>query len=803
MKDANGKYVDLNKNAGTNNLGGKGDRVVYLGFIRTADMNSAITDLAVMNMKGGYSIEDYKDLINRQMSAQIIPFVEGFLAAIREYRTNYDSPIAANRARARAIHDALNLMFDDDCGDAGLGDLLLNETKYEMGDERYNALSEDEKKDHADILTIIQQAHGNAVLLMENLVTRACDTNDDTWIDRFVGNSYEDMLFDTGLSASKARKQLDLLYYDDAMKIVGMWDDFHTILDSFNESVVALDGALRIDIPDAGIDYENTTIENATEEELEAYAHEAAALTETADLAGTEFENVIIGPFLESIDYEDGTLLDFFRQSADEIEDDFTSLYPLVAALSDGQRAGLEFITLSDLIAFAATGEEGYSKFDLGIETGYSIYFGVDRGIYDLDNVALTSDALREGKTGFGFEDTAEAEFALSMWTKIMATLTAASAVSLGAAVFYSKQSQKIIRSLETQIEKMEAELKTLTGENFTPFSELSARIRNSNIKINELKNGILKNEKLLNFEKTAKFDRFGMKNYSIVDEINFNMVKKIKIGNYEGQIKTLTRELQAAQKQTAFYESVMEDLNAEIAPKKAAIASKRAQIATRSRLSRGLVSGGTVLTIVFAAATAYLVYRDFKDMLDRYKVTYTVIPRYMVDVEDIVGYNERGDMIVLKNQSAFYKAALCNRKSGDEWYNILGSVGDLNGTVGKEWLALYAEKNELKPPILADSFLITGKEEIPAGYRTGIHMFGSGSVFNLNNSTLCWNPGAPAIYVYYKTDTSGAGASVSGSVFSAGTAAIFGIGGMAVGALAAAAVMTLVKKKKEIPAEA
>jgi|GEM_PF-5205641 len=39
-----------------------------------------------------------------------------------------------NKARAQYIHDALNNFTDDDRDDAPLGDLLLNETKYEMGD---------------------------------------------------------------------------------------------------------------------------------------------------------------------------------------------------------------------------------------------------------------------------------------------------------------------------------------------------------------------------------------------------------------------------------------------------------------------------------------------------------------------------------------------------------------------------------------------------------------------------------------------------------------------------------------------
>ncbi len=70
-----------------------------------------------------------------------------------------------------------------------------------------------------------------------------------------------------------------------------------------------------------------------------------------------------------------------------------------------------------------------------------------------------------------------------------------------------------------------------------------------------------------------------------------------------------------------------------------------------------------------------------------------------------------------------------------------------------KERLALYSEKNEMKQPILADSFLVTNDSKIPAGYENGIHMFGSYTAFNLNSALYCWNGGAPEIYVYFKTD--------------------------------------------------
>ena len=163
LKNGN-EYADLNKGAG-GGLGSKGNRVVLFGYKTTNNKYDAITDLAVINMKGGYSVKDYELLMQNRMTEQIVPFVEKFVYALEEYRENYNSENSANKARAKYVHDALNKLTDDDCGNAGLGDLLLNETKYEMGDEAYEALSDEEKNKHADILTIIAQANGNATQL--------------------------------------------------------------------------------------------------------------------------------------------------------------------------------------------------------------------------------------------------------------------------------------------------------------------------------------------------------------------------------------------------------------------------------------------------------------------------------------------------------------------------------------------------------------------------------------------------------------------------------------------------------------
>lgn len=183
--------------------------------------------------------------------------------------------------------------------------------------------------------------------------------------------------------------------------------------------------------------------------------------------------------------------------------------------------------------------------------------------------------------------------------------------------------------------------------------------------------------------------------------------------------------------------------------------------------------------------------------MVNHYMVEFTPIPRYMVDEKDITAFNEYGEKIVIKNQAAYYKAALCNRKSSDEYYDIVGDVADLNGDVGKQWLAIYYAKNEAEMPVLANSLkVVTGSGQIPAGYTNGVHMFGTGAAENINNTLYIWSSSARSVYLYYLLDAGSA--SLTGSGFSAGTAAVSAGAGFAVGALVSGLLVKNAGKKRK-----
>ena len=105
LADDKGNYADLNEDAGAKSplKGGPNQKIVYLGYKTTDDASDAITDLAVMNMNGGFSYQEYENLMKTQMDTQIKPFVDRFISTLSEYRENLKKPQdSANYKRAPA-----------------------------------------------------------------------------------------------------------------------------------------------------------------------------------------------------------------------------------------------------------------------------------------------------------------------------------------------------------------------------------------------------------------------------------------------------------------------------------------------------------------------------------------------------------------------------------------------------------------------------------------------------------------------------------------------------------------------------
>jgi len=402
LTDDSGQYADLNKDAGSKSILKKGpnQKIVYLGYKTTEDADDAITDLAVMNMDGGYSFQDYEKLMDTHMDTQIKPFVDRFIATLTEYRENLKKPKdSINYKRANYYRMLLNLLTDDDTGGKPLGDLLINQTKYEMGDEAYNKLSEEEKKNHCDILTLLMQGNGQAVQLMETELTKSADAADNTWLDRFLATDLEALKEDIKkenphMTPSEINEELDKKYHDDAKKIRDKWGAFNEILLNYDNAVNNANEAAEADVDSKEI----TLTDKSTDKEIEEAASNLIDVQAAQVKGGMAAEDIVAHDYLEATEYGDGTLLEFFERDQSEFfdEDTIRELYPIVEALSGGQIAGLDFLSIKDMILMAVTDENGFKTVNVDSLTSASIFQDVNREIYERGGVALTNDALRQ-----------------------------------------------------------------------------------------------------------------------------------------------------------------------------------------------------------------------------------------------------------------------------------------------------------------------------------------------------------------------------------------------------------------------
>ena len=732
-----GSYADFNEGAGSKSAlkAGPNQKIVYLGYKTTSDASDAITDLAVMNMDGGYSFQEYEILMDTQMETQVKPFVDRFIATLAEYRENLGKPAdTLNFKRADYYRNLLNKLTDDDTGGKPLGDLLMNETKYEMGDEAYNALSDEEKKNHCDILTLLMQGNGQAVLLMETELAKSADAMDDTWLDRFL-SSDPDSLYNTikrknpTMTHSEVNAELDKQYYDTARKIVEKWSAFGEVLAGYDEAFEKTTAVSEVDAEALGEKIDSVG-ENASQDAAADAAVSALEAESAMVESGVAAEDVVVWEYLYATEYGDSNLYDFFDRDASEFntEEGIRELYPMVDALTAGQIAALDFLSIKDMILMAYADENGFSSVDTDSMEPASIYEGVNREIYERGGVALTNDALR-AKANAQEKSTS---FELSTLGIVLWGCTAvAGAVAMGTAIAdaamkaseIGKASQKLADA-QKHLSNIQAQLKKIaeTGLN---------------------------------------------KQY----QVTLTHVEQANINN----VNDLTEKLEKTTK----------------------------EVASKSSVCKYLAVGFTVAMVILSVVS---IIQTVSELVEYYNVDFAPIPKYIVDEVDITATNEKGEKVMIQNQTAYYKAVLCNRTAGSsdiekENYDILLDRNDLNGDVGKQWLALYSVKYENGTPILADSLkFVNGSSDLPEGYTTGVHRFGEKGAFNLTSKYYCYNDPNNGTYLFFRNAASTVKdiAAATGSMFSGGSLAIGAAGGLIVGFVVALMITKAAKKKEE-----
>lgn len=369
------------------NLNDGGKTYVMLGYKTTGDIRESITDLAVMNMNGGYSVEDYKTFLKSQKN-RIAEFLNEFMSVIKEYRAN----LKAGKTKATVVHELLNNYTDDDTG-MKMGDLLNSATlQDELGIQESIEASNPENL--PNLITILMQGNAQVIKSIEVLLSMAADPADNTWIDRFAELDYDTLLDDLEDSRpdlnteSKRRQYLDNVYGEAASELGKASVILREKLSDYEEMSLYLE-----DVTEKGLE------ENFGNAEKD---YKAVLQTKEWVAVATIYENL---KNYEGENFNKGELLELFMEDNDP--DDEEIFYPMAAALSEGQRNGMPFIGFDQLLQFAFATEESWKQVaqsnqaEMGGFDSVSVYANIDRGVYaDDGSVAITDKAQREKTVG-------------------------------------------------------------------------------------------------------------------------------------------------------------------------------------------------------------------------------------------------------------------------------------------------------------------------------------------------------------------------------------------------------------------
>ena len=666
LTDNGYEILDYNLNEGADDTFST-ERAVYLGYTTTSNANEAITDMKLMNMKGGYSVQDYQMILDEQKT-NIKNFFKNFKVAVKEFRENYN----AGQTRAIAAYETLNILYDDDT-QQNIGDLLLNKVREEYTDEEYNALSDEEKAKVGDMTTILMQANADAVLTIEQTIATATDDSDTLWTERYQeAKTYDEMVDELmeskNLTVNEAEKELASEYDADAKLIAANFDSYKDYLGKYTNS---------------GITLTNTT------EEIEAYADADEDFDMSEWLAlGTQYE------VLNVLKNDDVSLLDLITSDEYDVENgDRYMLYPLVASLTDGQRACLEFLPTYQLVALGLNSDEAtearMEELDITQYDGLqnvSVYANVDRSMFS-DDIALTGDAYRL-QNSTGENATAGTSSAISTPTIVLLSSLACSAVATACCWTHNSHLKKLSERLENAVFR--------EGYNVGTSKKAIINVEN------RLKTDLTKAERATELKK--------------LDEFN-NMLAKDK-------------EAQSA-----------------------AISAYETERAWQKMFQYACIAM-TCVTIALMVASLWSTWQDLQEY---YNVDFTPIPSKMVNQ----GVDEND-----KKVYTYYSAVKCNRVAQGmvtDSTELLGDYGDINGDVGRQWVALYTTTDKAAGnPITTDFTVQYNNTEIP-GDSTALSMFGESSAQNLTNEQAgyTYDDDKDGIYLFYGTDSNAFAASI------------------------------------------
>ena len=703
---------------------------VWLAYKTTTDIEDAITDISVMQMNGGYKEGNYQEMIEKSY-AEYLAMGNIYLSAIDYFVKAYN----ADDFLARSAYRQLNLYTGlDNHDDELLGDIFCDEITP------------------SELATMFMQGNVYVLSNVRSLLAMGVSYNEDG------------MHYLAKVANEAARYGADNSVYNN--------ENFTDLASMIAGNILTFGDMFReLAAYESELDY---TDDDFTDLELQYAEYKSFA------------------DRMREVDYLGGkTLYDFCLEYKFN-GNDLTSLYPLAAALNEGQRAmtlvshyyDVVLYSMSDLPeetieAELAALEEKYS------DTAFDIYAGVDRTIYD-GTFALTSAAYRaDAYTSSGFWSfLADPNNALGITTITTAGVSIACAIwgicrtvkasMMKNAAYNAVQDAQFAfnTAVLEAAEKSRSISLLVTATNYLRYGgtvEIAGKTFNANNIGDDVVNAL--------FEKVFP---------SLVNKKHDYATKVLMLQSATGPARTGTM--------TTFEQDVLNDILAggynsnganfydvkhALDDAKAASERTAETVSSMSTLTKALYITGGISLLISAVTMGINIY-------NYYHPSYDNIPTAMVDLV----YTKDGDRYIK------YDVVYEIEPQTD------GSLiaADLNAFQANRWNALYFTKSyEAGKPLLADEFVISNNNNVPEKNYMPVHRFGEVVSYNLNKYNFNDDY---TIYLSVKQSDNQKSAvadvpELVGSVFSAGYYLLAGGVGVALGVGGTIGTTEIIKRRK------
>ena len=681
-----------------------GEIGVWLAYKTTTDIEDAITDLAVMQMNGGYSEGNYQEMI-KESYEEYIAMGEIYLDAINYFAEAYD----AGHYLAEIAYRQLNFY---NVVSEGIPDDKIPDFEGErLGDIFYDGI------DEYELATMFLQGNSYALNSIRSLIAMGVSYNED-------GKTY---LEKVGEAAKKMAADSTVFYnenYDEYAEKIALAIDY--LCKMFEE----------LENVEAELNYNDDTM---------------------TDMESTYLEHMAVAELMRKVDYLEGKTLYQFCLDYQLDKEDYSSLYPLVAALNEGQRAMTMVYHYYDVVRYSVSNyskeviegklaemEEKYGAYP------FNVYTGVDRTIY-YDTFAITSAASRAN--AYSEYSIADALFGEG---RIGTTVISIVSGVVGAGLFAC--ALNMTRDLCNELTS------SISSNANDVVNALTTKMTIARL------NGVTE---VFSYEEIVNsyMATYMAKTNQVVDFTSWSFLDKIAYmdSHIPNDIFETTDALSGAN--WGVYKLISKDV-AKVTSEAAKV-SNDAQIAAEAAMFKAefLVGG---MYLLGGAMMIYSAVSIAKTIYYYYNPKYDDIPTAMVDLIETID----GDRYIK------YDVVFEAETRDDGKY----SAGDLNAFEGQRWNALYYTKSyEAGKPLLADEFVISNTNNQSKNGYTPVHRFGEVVCYDLNKYNFSGNTN---IYLSVKQSENNKYAAsgvpeLVGSMFGAGflflaggIGAVLGVGG-------------------------